>query len=320
MQYVSFPGTCLTVSALCLGTMHYGLPLMAEPDAFAQMDAFFSSGGTFIDTAHVYNDWIAGEVSRSEKIIGRYLRKIGIQKDITLSTKGGHPNLDGKNRPRLEPEMLLSDLKGSLANLGVETIDLYFLHRDDPSIPVGEILGVLEDQVMAGNIRYYGCSNWSLARMMRAQDYAQAHGMRGFSVNQIMWSLARINVSRLSDPTIVTMDGDTYAYHRAKNIPIMAFSSQAKGYFTLRLRGLEMPADTCGVYGNAVNDGIEDTLRRYQAQTGCSPTTVALRWMMERPIPCVPIVSCDNMEQLQDVLRACNASLPPGLLSQFPEW
>lgn len=320
MQYTTINGTDLKVSRLCLGTMHYGLPSMNEKEVFTQLDSFSQAGGVFLDTAHVYSDWEPGTKSRSEKCIGRYLKTQGTRSTFVISTKGGHPLPGGKQKPRLSSAELLTDLNESLAYLSTDYIDLYFLHRDDPSIPVGEILAFLESQVSAGTIRYYGCSNWSLGRIKQAQAYAASHNMQGFALNQVMWSLARINNDALSDPSILTMDEQTYTYQRETNLPTMAFSSQAKGYFTIRQNAQHLPPETQRIYSSPINDQIATVLQRYKAQTGCSATTVALRWLMEQPTTCIPIVSCDNPSQLQDVLAACDATVPVEILDQLPRW
>lgn len=158
--------------SLALGTGHFGTKL-TEADAFAQLDRY-AEFGNFIDTARVYGDDPSGERSKSERIIGKWLRSSGMAGQMILSTKGGHPT-PGKNRaftPRLHRDELYADVEGSLDFLGVDAIDLYFLHRDDTSLPVGEILETLEEMRRKGLIRFYGCSNWTVERITAAAAYA----------------------------------------------------------------------------------------------------------------------------------------------------
>ncbi len=117
-----------------------------------------------------------------------------------IVTKGGHPELATPLTPRLAPDEIVGDLDASLACLGVEQIDLYYLHRDDPSRPVDAIMETLDAQVRLGKIRHAACSNWQLARIQAAQDYAHAHGLHPFVASQIFWSLAVANPGR-SRPT-----------------------------------------------------------------------------------------------------------------------
>ena len=169
MNLISLTGS-LRVAPLALGTGHFGTKL-TEADAFAQLDRY-AEFGNFIDTARVYGDDPSGERSKSERIIGKWLRSSGMAGQMILSTKGGHPT-PGKNRaftPRLHRDELYADVEGSLDFLGVDAIDLYFLHRDDTSLPVGEILETLEEMRRKGLIRFYG---WLL------QLDSRAHNRRG---------------------------------------------------------------------------------------------------------------------------------------------
>ena len=254
VKRVNLSGTDLTVSALCLGSLNFGT-LLSERQSHEQMSRFLDLGGNFIDTAHVYNDWIPGELSRSEKIIGRWLKASGKRGRIVLATKGAHPSMAARSVKRVRPEAIIEDMNASLANLNTDFVDIFFLHRDDPAVPVAEILGCLNEQIRQKKIRYIGCSNWSLKRIVEAQEYAEKHGLHGFVCNQLMWSLARINQAKLPDKYAV-MDEPTYAYHSSTGLNAMCFSSQAKGYFTRRFNGEVLPKDVSDVYDNPANNEI----------------------------------------------------------------
>jgi aryl-alcohol dehydrogenase-like predicted oxidoreductase len=170
MKYVTIPNSELRVSQICLGSAEFGAT-MAPKDSFALLDAFIAAGGNFIDTAHVYSDWIPNTKSTSEKLIGEWLRKSGMREDVLIATKGAHPRLTSMNVSRLSKDDIETDVHESLEYLQTETIDLYWLHRDDVSIPVGEIIEALNEQVWLGNIRYFGCSNWTFSRIQEAMDY-----------------------------------------------------------------------------------------------------------------------------------------------------
>jgi aryl-alcohol dehydrogenase-like predicted oxidoreductase len=103
-----------------------------------------------------------------------------LRDQVVIATKGGHPEMDVPLTPRLAPDEIVGDLDASLACLSVEQIDLYYLHRDDLSRPVGQIVETLDAQVRLGKIRYAACSNWQPARIQEAQDYARAHGLHSF--------------------------------------------------------------------------------------------------------------------------------------------
>src|SRR5258708_9428063 len=136
------------------------------------------------------------------------------------------------NGARLSRAEIAHDVDESLEFLQTDSIDLYWLHRDDSAIPVGDILGSLNEQVAAGKIRYFGCSNWKISRIQAAVDYAASKNIQGFSANQPMWSLATPNLDQLSDKTLVAMDSDATAFHGRTGMAVIPYTSQAQGFFT----------------------------------------------------------------------------------------
>lgn len=184
MKYVTLPQTDLNVSRVALGSSMIGSRVNRD-DSFALLDGFVDAGGTFIDTAHVYANWAPGPRSISEKTIGAWLKAIGSRNRLVIATKGGHPEPEHDRVSRLSPGEIVSDLVESLDFLGVDFIDLYWLHRDDLDRPVGEMLEVVNEQARLGKIRYFGCSNWRPNRIREAQDYASAHRLRPFVASQI---------------------------------------------------------------------------------------------------------------------------------------
>jgi aryl-alcohol dehydrogenase-like predicted oxidoreductase len=138
------PRTDLEPSVICLGTAEMGGGGIDDGASAAILDRYLELGGNVIDTAHVYSDWIPGAKQRSEKFLGRWLRERRVRDEIILSTKGAHPELGTMEVPRMSPVEVSRDLEASLQTLGVDHVDLYWLHRDDPQTPVEEILLMLE--------------------------------------------------------------------------------------------------------------------------------------------------------------------------------
>lgn len=316
MNLISLTGS-LHVAPLALGTGHFGTKL-TETDAFAQLDRY-AEFGNFIDTARVYGDNPAGERSMSERIVGRWLRANGMAQHMVLSTKGGHPTPgDGLPfTPRLHRNELYEDVEGSLDFLGVDSIDLYFLHRDDPSLPVGEILETLEEMHKKGLIRSYGCSNWTVARMTAAASYARAHALTGFSVNQTMWSLAEINFQNLTDKTLVAMDRAAYAYHTQTQLGVMAYSALAKGWFTRKAAGLAPNEHIRPRYDLPANDMILDQLQHLSRQTGLGITQLSLAYFLGQPFPAVAICAFSDSRQLEDGLSILRNETNPEIARQL---
>ena len=328
MRYLTIPNTTLKPSAICLGTADMG-GKMSRETAFAVLDAFVAAGGTFLDTAKVYSDWIPGERSRSEKLLGEWLRERRNRGQIILATKGAHPDLMRMDTPRLAPGDIASDIEASLTHLQTEVIDLYWLHRDDPARPVEEIMDALNSQVQAGHIRYFACSNWRTERIQSAQAYAQTSGQMGFVANQMLWNVAVMDPRGQPDKTLATMDGAMHALHVETQLAAMPYSSQANGLFSklqqpVAARVQRNPKRLLlqvarhvrnvvyarrALYPRGPNLRQLNVIQRVAQARGLSVSQVVLGYLFAQPFPVFPIVGCQNLNQLADSLRAVDAHL-----------
>ncbi len=312
MRSVLLPGTDLNLSAICLGTAGFG-GTVREYAAFELLDAFAALGGNFVDTALVYSDWLPGPKSMTEKLLGRWLRQRGAQSQMVVATKGAHPELHSMQVPRVSPAEIAHDIERSRENLQVGCIDLYWLHRDDPQMPVSEILDVLHEQAAAGALRYFGCSNWSVARIAEAQAYAARRSIQGFVASQPLWSLAQLNVAALTDQTLVALDEAGLAYHRRTGLPLIPYSAQAHGFFSKLFTGgrAALSKQDDASYFSETN------LRRFeQAQTlarkyAVPVSTIALSYLMSQPVLTIPVVGCKRLDHLRETLSAADLLLTP---------
>ena len=310
MKYRNIPHTDLYPSVLCLGALPFGVS-QSEKSAFALMDRFFEGGGNFLDTALVYGEWLPNGKGLSEKTVGKWVQAHRNRVDLVIGTKGAHPRLATMHIPRLSRDEIVSDLDESLRNLKTDYVDLYWLHRDDPNRPVGEILQTLNDQVRAGKIRCFGCSNWRVGRIREAQAYAVAHGLRGFAGNQLLWSLAVPNPAALWDPTMAAMDEETRQYHLESGMAAMAYTSQAKGFFS------KLNASSISELSESLRESYEneETLKRMSrlkklSQELALPVGVlSLAYLVSQPFPTFPIAACSTMEQLTENLQAGDVEL-----------
>ncbi len=317
MKKVTFTGTHLEVTPICLGTVNYD-SAMSKADAKHQLSKYVEMGGNFIDTAHVYGDWNPGLTCRSERTIGEWLAETGKRDQVVLATKGAHPDWSNMSVPRVHPQAINQDLDESLEYLQTNYIDLYFLHRDDRSVPVGEIVDCLDEAVKAGKIHYYGCSNWALDRMMEANAYAAKNGKQGFLCNQLMWSLADINFDNLQDKSFILMDEPTWQYHKDNKLSVMAYMSIAKGYFTRRAAGETLPSNVTDVYQNESNDLIYQELLKMAAETEYTVTDLSMMYMIaNQDFPSVPIASFDNDDQLMEAVRCWGKEIPAELCDRL---
>lgn len=317
MRSLPIPGTDLQPSVIALGTVALGSTL-DEAASFRLLDLFLDLGGTFLDTARVYSDWLPGERSRSEKMLGRWLTARGTRDRVVLATKGGHPPLEDMRRGRLSRQDLQSDLEASLTDLRTDVVDLYWLHRDDPSHPVEDIVDTLNDLADSGALRAFGASNWSAPRLREANAYAGRAGLRPFVANQMQWSLAEPNPGSIGDPTLVVMNDATGHLHRESGLAAVPYSSQANGFFGGKYgrgkRQVDSPSarQVQKLYSNDANFGRLERVQEVAARLGRSPNAVALAALMAEPFPVFPIVGAYTLGQLEDSVGAGDLVLDAG--------
>ena len=302
MQRINLPKTGYSVSRICLGGNRFGGDL-DQDKSFELLDAFVEIGGNFIDSAHVYANWIPGnEKSSSEKTIGRWLASRKPQ-GLVIATKGGHP-IDGVKR--LDLASLRTDASEACENLRVPTLDIFYVHRDDPSRPVAEILESLEILRKEGLFRHYAASNWHLERLIEAQEIAARMGIAGFVGNQCEWSLARRNPGSASSD-LVAMGRDMVAFHARSGLAAIPYSAQAKGYFDKVAAG--DPGVLTNAYGNAENRQISAVLSRLSSQYGATPTEIMLAAMLRAPFPVIPVIGPRNPDQLRSSVKCLTLDL-----------
>ncbi|OUS72142.1 hypothetical protein B1748_25115 [Paenibacillus sp. MY03] len=297
--------TDLHVSVICLGTALLG-DKVNEKESFRLLDSYVDLGGNFLDTALAYGGWSGPAKAASEKTIGKWLKLNKRHGRIIVGTKGACPTTE--RFFRLSRTDILSDLHNSLENLQTDCLDLYWLHRDDPARPVEEVIDLLNEQVQAGKIRYFGCSNWTLPRIQAAQTYAEQHNKQGFCANQPMWSLAQPNLEYLEDQTIVHMDNEMKKYHELHEMPAIPFASQAGGFFSGRYRRGEAvhPDKDCfsKLYYNEKNfnklERVLEVARQYQK----SPVVIALSYLLSQPFAVFPIIGSYTTSQLTESCAA----------------
>ncbi|MDD2213620.1 MAG: aldo/keto reductase [Oscillospiraceae bacterium] len=302
-----------TVSALCLGCGSFGAEV-SEADAFRQLDRFLAAGGSFVDTARIYGAWMGRGEGLSETTLGHYFKQTGRRHDLTISTKGGHPQW-GTTMPRLQAEDLVQDVKLSLRALQTDYIDLYYVHRDNPDLPVEAILAPLEALCQEGLIGHYACSNWALPRLQAAQAAAEKLGYAGFSSNQLMWSLADIDPAAV-DWDLCAMNAATYAYQQAQQLPAMAYSSLAHGYWAKRQQHLPIKANFQRLYHTEVNEQLAE-LMTHELPDGYSVLDISLLYFSQRPFPVVPIAAFRSEAQLNEALAAMDKPYPEDFMQKL---
>jgi len=299
-------------SRICLGTAAYGTGVSREA-AFAVMDAYLAAGGNFLDTAHIYGAWAPDRAGASEKTVGEWLRSRGARERIVLATKGGHPPLDRMDQKRLSRQDLENDLSESLQRLGVGHIDLYWLHRDDPSRPVADILETLTSFVADGRIRAYGVSNWTVERLEALRNCARESALPLPAASQIQYSLAERPERRRGRGDTLSCDEPTRRWHESTGVPVCAYTAQAQGYFG----SANVEWAKSGFQGEAPVGGFDSPTNRRRllraielaGQKGCTANQVALAYLLCQRARVVPIVSTSKVEHLNEAMAAVRVRL-----------
>lgn len=313
----TLPGTELDLSVISLGTVSVG-GVIDEDQSLRLLDAYAEAGGNFLDTAEIYSNWIDGvPPSTSERRIGTWLRSRGVEKEVIVATKGGHPRWGSLGVMRLGHEEVMADLHASLDRLGLDCIPLYYVHRDDPARPVEQIMDTLAEAAGQGLVRHVGCSNWTAERVDAAQRYAREKGRPGFVIDQMRWSLATVNAESQRIPGLVEMDDALHEYHATHQLPAAAYSSQAQGFFSGAYgRNVEHPDTRAGekVKTYYYNDTNFERLERVMAvaeRIGRPPTQVALGYLMAQPFATWPIIGPSSVEHLEESIAAHDVELEP---------
>lgn len=312
MNYTVLRDTDLRLSEICLGTPEYGSSL-GRAESFALLDAFLELGGNFLDTAHIYADWQCATKGMSELTLGAWVAERKCRDRVIVGTKGGSYTAECPI-PRLAPEQIRGDLLLGLARLRFDQVDLYWLHRDDPLRPVGEMLDTLDALRREGLIRWYAASNWSAARLREAAHYAAQKGIAPFAASQIQWSLAKMNPAAIQDPTMLEMDDSAWRYHRESGLAQVPYSSQARGFFSGAYAPGRLDSGHASVrqaFGSEVNWGRLARAQALAREFGRTPNQVALAYLLSQPFPCFPIVGARRVDQLKDSCGAAGLRLTP---------
>ena len=293
---------------IALGSVSFGSKIPRER-VVALLDVYAELGGNLLDTAHVYNSWDPGGEGTSETAIGEWLRANGMRDRMFLATKGGHPALGNMDNPRCGRHELESDLEASLRRLGVETVELYYLHRDDPRRTVEALVEAAAPLVASGRVGMLGVSNWRVERIEAANAYAARCGLPPFAMSQPRWALAR-RVHEMTPPdNTLDVDDVAWAWHRRTGFPMMPFTAQAKGFFgeanvAWARGGGQGSAPVGSRYDAPENHARLRAAMRVAEAHGCSAAQVALAYLLCQPFPVYPIVGTSRVEREREAMGA----------------
>jgi aryl-alcohol dehydrogenase-like predicted oxidoreductase len=289
----------VVLSGLALGDCKRGVPAREE-GAFRVMDHYWAIGGNTFDSARLYND---GEADRA---LGKWMHSRGIARDaIRIVTKGSHPDPKAMFVSRLSPEEITRDLDESLSYLGEEYSDLHLLHRDDVKKPVSEIIPALSALVTAGKTRAIGVSNWTVGRIIEANEFALENGFEPIRCCQLHFSLAQTTPAQTGDITHVPMNDIEMTWYRESQLPIMCFGAQARGWFAARAEGRE-PTESPKRFYDILPENRRRLIRlqKLSAALGVSMSAVTTAYVRDRGLNAVVLSSFSSIQQLDEALEA----------------
>ena len=313
MQYGHVPGIDKPVSRLVQGTMMVSTRELQE--SFDLLDAAYELGCNTFDTAHVYG---GGD---NERMVGRWVHERNLRDKLVIIGKGAHHNQD---RKRVTPCDIASDLSDSLARFRFSYIDLYLLHRDDPSVPVGPVIEALNEHRAAGRIHAFGASNWTHQRIEEANEYAVKHDLVPFVASSPNFSLAE--QVKEPWPDCITISGPRNAeareWYQQHHMPLFTWSSLAGGFWSGRfspdnLDTFESYADKLVVQSYS-SPGNFERLERVNAlahEKHLSIPQVALAYVMNQPLNIFALVGCRSREEFLANAEVLDTKLSPDQLA-----
>lgn len=306
MKYVPLGDSGLIVSRICLGCMSYGASkwrpwVLDEPEARPFYRRALELGINFFDTADMYS------MGASEEVTGRALREMARMEEVVLATKVHFPMGEGPNMGGLSRKHVIQGCEASLRRLGVETIDLYQIHRFKSNVPIEETLAALDHLVHQGKVRYIGASSGYAWQMARALSVSERNGWARFISMQNHYNLVYREEEREMIPLCIE-----------EGVGIIPWSPLARGRLarttlapdegTTRAANDQYAVD---LYDSPSDMEVIAAMRRVAEDMDRKPAEVALGWLLSKPGVVAPIIGATKIEHLEMAARSLEVELTP---------
>ncbi|TBU30605.1 Aldo/keto reductase [Dichomitus squalens] len=312
------PSAGVRVSPLCLGAMSLGQAWSGmmgggttEEEAFKFLDTYWENGGNFIDTANSYQN------QESEKLVGAWAKARGIRDQLVIATKYtiGYKNEDPEIQLKVNYQgnhrkSLVLSVEDSLKKLQTNYIDLLYLHLWDYSTSIPEIMQALDSLVKANKVLYLGISDTPAWIVVKANEYARAHGMAQFVVYQGLWSLATRDLEREILPMC-----------RAEGMGIAPWGVLGQGKFKTEAEIKSRSTLRYNTPQTAEEKSVSAVLEKVanEVGNGVSLGAVAIAWALQKSPYVFPIVGGRNTQQLEEVIKALDIVLTPEQMKSLEE-
>ena len=312
MEHTKLGRTGLDVSRICLGCMSYGVPSrgthpwsLDEEASRPFIRRALELGITFFDTANVYSD------GTSEEIVGRALADFAARDDVVIATKVHGVMRRGPNGGGLSRKHIMSEIDHSLRRLGTDYVDLYQIHRWDPTTPIEETMEALHDVVKAGKARYIGASSPAAWQFSKAQYVAERHGWTRFVSMQNHYNL----LYREEEREMLPLCED-------QGVGVIPWSPLARGKLT-RPWDTRTERSETDEFGKTLyrdeDQVIVDRVLEIAAGRGVPPAQVALAWLLQQSAVTAPIIGATKPQHLDDAVAAVTLGLTDAELDALEE-
>lgn len=289
----------IKVSSLLMGSGDF---LRIDNMEFAApvLDKFIELGGNTFDTARHYR--------HSEKALRAWMEERNNRDKVVIFTKGCHPVREFPDTPRVNPEAILEDINTSLEMLGTDHVEMFALHRDDRTKPVGPIMEALDKVVKEGKVYAIGASNWELDRIVEANKYAEEHGLTKFTFNSPNLSLAKPLRPRW--PDCVSANEEMVDWHKENNMALISWSSQAGGFFSGKFKPDYLEdEEMVEVFYCKENWERYDRAIKLAEDRKVTPIQVALAYVVNQKFPTAAAIGPERMEELLSSYEGSNIEL-----------
>lgn len=298
----------LSIRPFVLGGNVFGMTA-DRAASFTVLDRFVEHGGGMIDTADVYSAWVPGHKGgESESMMGAWLKASGARDQVLIASKVGM--MPGG----LKPDRIREAVQGSLDRLGIDRIDLYFAHKDDPDVPLDEVLGAFAELVEAGKIGAIGASNYAADRLAEALRVADETGLPRFTAVQ---------------PELNLLDREQYEGALqdlcvAENLGVVTYFSLASGYLSGKYRsagdlGKSPRGGKAKGYMAGQGPTMLGAMDAIAAETGATLSQIALAWVAAQPGVTAPIASATSVAQLDEIMGSIDLTLSDDQLAALTE-
>jgi 1-deoxyxylulose-5-phosphate synthase len=319
MKYGTIPDVERPVSRLVMGSMVFSTEKQELTNEL--LDRWIEAGGTAIDTARVYAK------GTSEEAFGAWLQSRGCRDKVVVIGKGAHHDALTLER-RVNAAAIHEDIRTSLQSMQLDRMDIYILHKDDEDAPVGPVVEALNEEQAAGRIGAFGGSSWTHRRIAEANAYAEQHGLKPFGVSSPNLALAVPNEPMWTGCVSLSGDEEALAWYEKTQLPVFAWSSQARGFFSGRytpeMAGelaeksaqfdeLPLPEkDRLNVIRTYFSEANWERYRRAESlarEKGCTLQQITLAWVLHQPLNLYALIGPATVSELDNSLGALDITL-----------